>query len=54
MNPLSKQKVLSTSNGEVETERPKLLMRVAFQGEHGAYAEAAISEIWRVDSSEPK
>lgn len=47
MKPLLKQKVRDSSNGDAGAERAKLLMRVAFQGEHGAYAEAAISEIWR-------
>lgn len=42
----------ASSNGTAPTasvtSHPKdLLMRVAFQGDHGAYAEGAISEIWR-------
>ena len=43
----SLEKSLNSTNGEAASDRAKVLMRVAFQGEHGAYAEAAISEIWR-------
>lgn len=46
MKPLLK-KADNSSNGGADSDRAKLLMRVAFQGERGAYAEAAISEIWR-------
>src|SRR5688500_18335164 len=46
MMPVSKHRADSLPNGEA-SGRSNLLMRVAFQGEHGAYAEAAISEIWR-------
>lgn len=51
MKPLLKSKSLSTNttgtNGVAGEGKPNLLMRVAFQGDHGAYAEGAISEIWR-------
>lgn len=51
MKPILKSNSPNTSststNGIAEPERHKLAMRVTFQGDHGAYAESAISEIWR-------
>lgn len=35
------------SNGTSRTEVARALMRVAFQGDRGAYAESAIADIWR-------
>lgn len=37
----------ASANGVAAPARQNLVMRVAFQGDYGAYAENAISEIWR-------
>jgi len=46
MRPSSNTKTANT-NGVAAPENRTVMTRVAFQGDHGAYAEAAISEIWR-------
>jgi len=47
MKSVSKQQPNDRASNGAAPDGPSLVMRVAFQGEHGAYAEAAISEIWR-------
>jgi prephenate dehydratase len=37
----------TTPHSSGETRAPSLTMRVAFQGDRGAYAESAIAQIWR-------
>jgi prephenate dehydratase len=38
---------MAKSKGAARTRSPQRLMRVAFQGDRGAYAESAIADIWR-------
>jgi len=47
LKPKSVRKGTPSSNGAAGTHAGDLTMRVAFQGARGAYAEAAISQIWR-------
>lgn len=47
MKPKSVRKGTATSNGALGAHSNDLAMRVAFQGARGAYAEGAISRIWR-------
>jgi len=47
LKPKTVRKGTPSSNGAAGTHASDLTMRVAFQGARGAYAEAAISQIWR-------